>query len=86
MWDVSDPVAPVTIGRAVPPTQFAHSVAITHDGKYMVLGEEAIAGNECIGGPTGALFIYDISDPTLPLLMGYFGIPRGPLPVVAVWL
>jgi hypothetical protein len=81
IWDVSDPLAPVTIGHIVQPfNQFNHSVAFTHDGKYMVLGEEAIVGNECVGGPTGALFIYDMSDPALPVPLGYFGIPRGPLP------
>ncbi|MGH2694404.1 MAG: LVIVD repeat-containing protein [Actinomycetota bacterium] len=80
IWDVSDPLAPVTIGRTVPPTQFAHSVAITHDGKYMVIGDEAVAGNDCIGGPTGSLWIYDITNRALPLLQGHVGPPRGQQP------
>jgi hypothetical protein len=45
------------------------------------LGEEAIVGNDCVGGPTGALWIYDMADPTLPVPLGYYGIDRGPLPV-----
>jgi hypothetical protein len=82
IWDVSDPLAPVTIGRIVQPfNQFNHSAAFTDDGKYMVLGEEAIVGNDCVGGPTGALFIYDMSNPAAPVPMGYYGIPRAPLPV-----
>jgi hypothetical protein len=81
IWDVSDPLAPTTIGHIVQPfNQFNHSVAFTHDGKYMVLGDEAIAGNDCVGGPTGAQFIYDVSIPQAPVLMGYFGLPRGPMP------
>jgi hypothetical protein len=80
IWDVSDPLAPVTIGRAAPPTQFTHSVAVTHDGKYMVVGDEAIAGNDCMGGPDGALWIYNIEDRTLPVLQSYFGPPRGQAP------
>jgi hypothetical protein len=80
IWDVTDPLAPVTIGRTSPPTQFAHSVAITHDGDYMVIGDEAIAGNDCVGGTTGALWIYDITDRAVPVLQGTFGPPRGQQP------
>jgi hypothetical protein len=80
IWDVSDPLAPVTLGRTVPPTQFAHSIAITHDGKYMVVGDEAIAGNDCVGGPTGSIWIYDITNRALPVLTGHFGPQRGPQP------
>jgi hypothetical protein len=79
IFDVSDPLAPEPIGAIAQPfNQFNHSVAFTHDGKYMVLGDEAIAGNDCVGGPTGALFIYDMSNPTLPVPMSYFAIDRAP--------
>lgn len=80
IWDVTDPLAPVTIGSATPPTQFTHSVAVTHDGKYAVIGDEAIGGNDCSGGPSGAVWIYDITDRTLPVLQSYFGPPRGQQP------
>ncbi|HWL66390.1 MAG TPA: hypothetical protein VNP73_10490 [Actinomycetota bacterium] len=80
IWDVTDPLAPVTVGRTVPPTQFAHSVAVTHDGKYMVVGDEAVAGNDCVGGPTGALWIYDITNRAAPILQGYYRAPRGQQP------
>jgi hypothetical protein len=80
VWDVSKPLAPQTIGHIPVPAQFPHSVAFTHDGKYMVIGDEAVVGNDCVGGPTGALWIYDFSVRELPRLIGYHAIPRGPLP------
>jgi hypothetical protein len=81
IWDVSDPVAPVVISHVADPVaQFPHSVAVSHDGKLMLLGDEAVAGNECVGGPTGAIVAYDISDPALPVPQGYFAINRGPYP------
>ena len=82
IWDVSDPLKPVTIAHIPnPANQFNHSAAVSHDGKLLIIGDEAIGGSECVGGPTGALFAYDITDPSLPIPQGYFGIDRGPLPV-----
>lgn len=78
IWDVSDPVSPVVLGVMVNPWQnFHHSVAVSSDGRYAVVGTET-PGNDCMGGPTGPLVIYDISDPRLPVMLGYFGAPRGP--------
>lgn len=80
--DVSEPTAPELITRIVNPLlQYHHSAVATHDGKYLVIGDEAVAGNDCVGGPTGAQFIYDISDPSIPILMGYFGTTHAPLPI-----
>lgn len=81
VWDVSDPLAPDAIARIVTPAiQYNHSAVATHDGKYLVIGDEAVAGNDCVGGPTGSLWIYDISTPERPVLTGHFGPQRGPLP------
>ena len=81
IWDVSDPLAPKTIARIPNPfNQFNHSAQISDDGNLLVIGEEAIVANECSGGPTGALFAYDITNPSLPIPQGYFGIDRGQLP------
>ena len=80
LWDVSNPLKPVTIAHIPVPAQFPHSFAFTHDGKYVAIGDEAIAGNDCVGGPTGALWIYNISEPSVPLLVGYQGPKRGQLP------
>ncbi|HVF52333.1 MAG TPA: hypothetical protein VNC78_01870 [Actinomycetota bacterium] len=83
VWDVSDPLAPTIIGHIVNPLHnFHHSVAVSSDGRYAVIGTET-AGNDCAGGPSGALFIYDISDPAAAVPLGYFGAPRGPHPVFA---
>lgn len=79
LWDVSDPLAPVTTAHIPVPAQFPHSFAFTDDGKYAVIGDEAIAGNDCSGGPTGALWVYDISIPQ-PALVGWWGPQRGQLP------
>lgn len=81
VWDVSDPLAPVTIGQIPVPAQFPHSVDFTYDGKYMVIGDEAVAGNDCVGGPSGSLWIYDWTVREQPVLVGQFGPQRGPLPV-----
>ena len=80
VWDVSDPLAPTTIGHIAVPAQFPHSVAFSDDGTTMVLGDEAIAGNDCVGGPTGSLWIYDWTVRQAPVLVGHFGPQRGPLP------
>jgi hypothetical protein len=84
IWDVSDPLAPETIGRIHNPLIFFHhSAAISPDGELLVLGDENFAANECRGGPTGAMFAYDISNPALPIPQGYFGINRGESPISA---
>ena len=81
IWDVADPLAPVPISRMISPaTQYHHSAVATHDGKYLVVGDEAVEGNDCVGGPTGSLWIYDISVRELPVLVGHWGPQRGPQP------
>ncbi len=77
IWDVSDPLSPEVIGHIVNPIHsFQHSAAVTPDGAYVVIGTETLA-NDCMGGPTGGLFIYDIAEPRAPILAGYFGAQRG---------
>ncbi|MFP5352216.1 MAG: LVIVD repeat-containing protein [Actinomycetota bacterium] len=80
IWDVSDPLAPSTVAHIPVPAQFPHSFAFTHDGKYFVIGDEAIAGNDCVGGPTGSLWAYDFTVRQAPALIGHWGPKRGPLP------
>ncbi|MBW3595465.1 MAG: hypothetical protein KY391_07780 [Actinobacteria bacterium] len=78
IWDVSDPLHPVTIAHIPQPQMvFPHSVAVTFDGKYMIVGDENFGSHECEGGPTGALWIYNIENPMTPEPMGYYSIPRG---------
>ena len=79
IWDVSDPLAPVTITHIPHAGQmvFPHSVAVTFDGKYAIIGDENFEAHECEGGPTGAMWIYNIEDPATPIPMGYYSVPRG---------
>jgi hypothetical protein len=78
IWDVSDPLAPVTISRIpTPQVFFNHSATFSPDGKLLVVGDEAHGANSCAGTPTGALWFYDISDPAVPVLVGHYNVPRG---------
>ena len=77
IWDLDDPLAPTALSRIVNPLiQFHHSATTTSDGKYLVIGDETLAAQECLGGPTGAMFMYDISNPLTPIPQGYFAIDR----------
>ncbi|MDQ3957577.1 MAG: hypothetical protein M3273_04560, partial [Actinomycetota bacterium] len=73
VWDISNPLEPAIVSRIYNPSiQIHHSAAITWDGKYMVIGDE-FAGSTtgtCPGErpwTVGALWFYDISDPSTPL-------------------
>ena len=78
LWDVSDPLAPVTISRIpTPQVFFNHSAMISPDGKLLVVGDEAHGVTSCTGIPTGALWFYDISNPAAPIPLGYHTVDRG---------
>ncbi len=77
IWDVSDPLAPKVLGEVINPAMwFHHSAAVTPDGKNLVIGDEGFGA--CVGAsfPAGAIWIYDIRDPSLPTPVGYFGVHR----------
>jgi hypothetical protein len=82
MWDISKPAEPKIISRIYNPSiGIHHSAALTWDAKKLVLGDE-FAGSvtgACAGhqdSPAGALWFYDITDPTSPQLEGYYNTPR----------
>lgn len=80
IWDVSDPLAPTLVSQIVNPLiSFHHSAETSTDGELLVIGDE-MNPTECVGGTTGSMWIYDVSDPTLPVFKGRYDIPRGPLP------
>ena len=89
IWDISDPLKPVILSRIVNPSiQIHHSAALTWDGKYMAIGDE-FAGSTtgtCVGErpwSIGAMWFYDVTDPSLPVVAGYYNIPRRALPETA---
>jgi hypothetical protein len=77
IWDLDDPLKPVILSRIVNPLiQFHHTGVTTSDGELLVIGDETLAAQECVGGPTGAMYAYDISNPSVPIPQGYFAINR----------
>jgi hypothetical protein len=86
IWDISNPLEPVILSRIYNPSiQIHHSAALTWDGKYMAIGDEfagSVTGT-CPGErpwSVGALWFYDVTDPSLPRPVGYYNIPRRALP------
>ncbi|MDQ3879383.1 MAG: hypothetical protein M3290_13705 [Actinomycetota bacterium] len=86
IWDIKDPAHPKVLSRIYNPAiMIHHGTGFTWDGKYMAIGDEfagSITG-ECAGNqksPSGALWFYDITDPTSPSLAGYYNVPRTQAP------
>ena len=66
IWDVTKPLKPEILGSITTPlNSFHHSAVASPDGKYLAVGDEAIL-TDCVGGPTGMIFIYDITDRSAP--------------------
>ena len=80
IWDVSDPLAPTIISRIVNPAiQYSHYAVANHDGTLLAIDDEAFAAHDCNTGhsPTGRLWIYDITSPSIPIPQGSFAPPGG---------
>ena len=80
IWDVSDPLNPTVISRIVNPAiQYSHYAIGNSDGTLLAIDDEAFAAHDCNSGasPTGRVWIYDITDPKVPLVAGSFAPPRG---------
>lgn len=80
IFDVSDPLDPQLISKIYNPLiQYSHYAVASSDGNLLAIDDEAFALHECHTGqsPTGRVWIYDISNPMLPLLQGSFAPPRG---------
>jgi hypothetical protein len=82
VWDVSDPKQPKILAHINDvPDAIWHSTDTSNDGKTAIFGFESFQGgplacNEATGAPFGALWFYDVSDPTAPKQMGSFVPPR----------
>ena len=81
IWDVTDPLAPSITAHGFTPSFFPHAAVPTPDGEYLVMTDEAFVAHDCVGGPTGSVWVYDIRTPELPLLVGHWGPQRGAAPV-----
>lgn len=89
IWDLTDPAKPVIVSRIYNPSiGIHHGTSLTWDEKYLAIADEfagSITG-ECAGhqrSPAGAMWFYDITDPTKPELAGYYNIPRRSNPETA---
>ena len=77
IWDVTDPIAPSVIAHGFTPSFFPHAAMPTPDGEYLVITDEAFGAHDCIGGPTGSVWVYDIRIPQAPVPVGHWGPQRG---------
>ncbi len=80
IWDISNPEAPALLGKIVNPAiQYSHYAVASPDGKLLAIDDEAFAVHDCNTGasPVGRVWIYDISNPQLPLLQSSYAPPRG---------
>lgn len=83
VWDISDPFAPVELSTiANPGINIHHGGRFSPDGTSVLLGDElagAGAPSGCVaGGPIGAIWAYDVTEPLLPLLTGYVSAAESP--------
>ena len=80
IWDVTDPVNPTLLSEIVNPVmQYTHYAVASSDGNYLAIDDEAFAAHECNTGqsPTGRVWLYDISNPQVPVPFGSMAPPRG---------
>ncbi|HYH61975.1 MAG TPA: hypothetical protein VD766_08925 [Solirubrobacterales bacterium] len=83
--DISDPAAPEFLSAVQNPLiELDHSAQLTWDGKMAIIGDEhagAAGGGGCSpdqASPVGAMWFYDISNPSEPALEGSYSLPRVP--------
>lgn len=86
VWDISNPAKPKILARITnPDVQIWHSAAFTWDGKYAIISDEyggAAGGGGCAGdkdSTVGAMWFYNIEDPSDPQLEGHYSLPRIPV-------
>lgn len=82
--DVSKPTQPEVLGRIVNPLiQYGHTALASPDGELLAITDESFVAHECKSGvsPVGGLWLYDISDPSLPKVVGYRAPGEGRAPI-----
>jgi hypothetical protein len=84
LWDISDPVNPRVLSHIVNPAiNIHHSSTFNWKGTTLVIGDElggAAASPGCADGsehlPLGALWFYDVSNPSAPVVRSSYSIPQ----------
>ncbi len=84
LWDISDPVNPRILSHiGNPAINIHHSSTFNWKGTTLVIGDElggALATPGCADGsehlPLGALWFYDVSDPSAPVVRSSYSIPQ----------
>jgi len=84
LWDISDPASPVVLSHIVNPAiNIHHGTTFSFDGDTLAIGDElggAAVAPGCVDGnehlPIGAIWFYDVSNPSVPVLRGTFSIPQ----------
>ncbi|HEV8360330.1 MAG TPA: hypothetical protein VGR28_07755 [Candidatus Thermoplasmatota archaeon] len=80
-WDTTDPLAPLIVSTIYNPLQtIHHNSAIGHGGNWLFMGDEflgVLGPGLCAPQsqhriPLGAVWVYDISVPLVPIPMGYW--------------
>jgi hypothetical protein len=80
IWNMEDPLKPTLISKIHNPLiQYSHYAVASSDGKLLAIDDEAFALHECVTGqtPTGRVWIYDISNPQVPIPQSSYAAPRG---------
>jgi hypothetical protein len=83
IWDMKDPMKPVILSTIRNPAlNIHHSAASARNGTLLILGDEyagaiAPACHPASMAPTGAIWFYDVKDPTNPQMLGYLPPPAG---------
>jgi hypothetical protein len=85
VWNIKDPAKPEILARIVnPDVQIWHSAAFTWDGKFAIISDEhggATTPGGCEGdkdSTIGAMWFYNLEDPSNPSLAGHYSLPRIP--------
>ncbi len=84
LWDISDPLNPRIVSHIVnPAVNIHHSTTFDWGGETLVIGDElggALATPGCVDGdphlPLGALWFYDVTDESAPVVRSSFSIPQ----------
>lgn len=84
IWDVKNPLAPELITHIANPIQDFHHYALpTQEGTHLVISDENFELHDCTTGqsPTGAFYVYDISNRRAAIPVGKFSPQRGADPL-----